>query len=171
MPVRNRIPRFGFTGITCPVFGLRPTRSFFSRTRKEPKDEIFTASPAISGQFYTPVAANEVVAARLVVGADNGVLTTPGVAATARTLAPAAYAKISGASPRPPSSSCTASSWKRHSFGEALFRKGDEGNAFHIVTQGQVEVWRDGALVATLRDVVAVLEKSAWDTVQAYAQP
>ncbi|MBL8307930.1 MAG: protein kinase [Rubrivivax sp.] len=40
--------------------------------------------------------------------------------------------------------------WKRHSFGEALFRKGDEGNAFHIVTQGQVEVYRDGKAVARL---------------------
>ena len=40
--------------------------------------------------------------------------------------------------------------WKRHSFGEALFRKGDSGNAFHIVTQGQVEVYRDGKAVARL---------------------
>jgi hypothetical protein len=40
--------------------------------------------------------------------------------------------------------------WQRHTFGQALFRKGEEGNTFHIVTQGQVEVFRDGKPVATL---------------------
>ena len=40
--------------------------------------------------------------------------------------------------------------WQRHSYGQALFRKGEEGNAFHIVTQGQVEVYRDGKSVASL---------------------
>ncbi|MBC7941807.1 MAG: protein kinase [Chitinophagaceae bacterium] len=40
--------------------------------------------------------------------------------------------------------------WERHGFGQALFRKGDEGKAFHIVTQGQVEVYRDGSKVASL---------------------
>ena len=40
--------------------------------------------------------------------------------------------------------------WQRHGFGAALFRKGDEGNAFHIVTQGQVDVYRDGSKVASL---------------------
>ena len=40
--------------------------------------------------------------------------------------------------------------WQRHGFGHALFRRGDEGNTFHIVTQGQVEVYRDGAKVASL---------------------
>ena len=40
--------------------------------------------------------------------------------------------------------------WQRHTFGQALFRKGDEGNSFHIVTQGQVEVYRDGKQVASL---------------------
>ncbi len=40
--------------------------------------------------------------------------------------------------------------WQRHAYGQALFRKGDEGNAFHIVTQGQVEVYRDGRSVAKL---------------------
>jgi eukaryotic-like serine/threonine-protein kinase len=40
--------------------------------------------------------------------------------------------------------------WQRHSYGQALFRKGDEGKAFHIVTQGQVDVFRDGKPVATL---------------------
>ena len=40
--------------------------------------------------------------------------------------------------------------WHRHSFGQALYRKGEEGNSFHIVTQGQVEVYRDGRSVASL---------------------
>ncbi len=40
--------------------------------------------------------------------------------------------------------------WQRHGFGAALFRKGEEGNAFHIITQGQVDVYRDGSKVATL---------------------
>lgn len=40
--------------------------------------------------------------------------------------------------------------WQRHSYGQALFRKGETGNAFHIVTQGQVEVLRDGKSVARL---------------------
>jgi serine/threonine protein kinase len=40
--------------------------------------------------------------------------------------------------------------WQRHTFGQALFRKGEEGNTFHIVTQGQVEVYRDGRAVASL---------------------
>jgi serine/threonine protein kinase len=40
--------------------------------------------------------------------------------------------------------------WQRHTYGQALFRKGEEGNAFHIVTQGQVEVYRDGKSVASL---------------------
>lgn len=40
--------------------------------------------------------------------------------------------------------------WQRHGFGAALFRKGDEGNTFHIITQGQVDVYRDGAKVASL---------------------
>jgi serine/threonine protein kinase len=40
--------------------------------------------------------------------------------------------------------------WQRHGFGQALFRKGEEGNTFHIITQGQVDVYRDGQLVASL---------------------
>lgn len=40
--------------------------------------------------------------------------------------------------------------WQRHGYGTALFRKGEEGNTFHIVTQGQVEVYRDGKPVAQL---------------------
>ncbi len=41
-------------------------------------------------------------------------------------------------------------SWHRHTYGQALYRKGEEGNSFHIVTQGQVEVYRDGRSVASL---------------------
>lgn len=40
--------------------------------------------------------------------------------------------------------------WHRHSYGQALYRKGGQGNSFHIVTQGQVEVYRDGRAVASL---------------------
>jgi serine/threonine protein kinase len=40
--------------------------------------------------------------------------------------------------------------WQRHGYGQALFRKGQEGNAFHIVTQGQVDVFRDGKPVASI---------------------
>jgi CRP-like cAMP-binding protein len=40
--------------------------------------------------------------------------------------------------------------WQRHTYGQALYRKGDEGNTFHIVTQGQVEVYRDGKAVASV---------------------
>ncbi len=40
--------------------------------------------------------------------------------------------------------------WQRHTYGQALYRKGEEGNSFHIVTQGQVEVYRDGKAVASL---------------------
>ena len=34
--------------------------------------------------------------------------------------------------------------WQRHGYGQALFRKGEAGKTFHIVTQGEVEVYRDG---------------------------
>ncbi len=40
--------------------------------------------------------------------------------------------------------------WQRHTYGQALYRKGEEGNTFHIVTQGQVEIYRDGRAVASL---------------------
>ncbi len=40
--------------------------------------------------------------------------------------------------------------WQRHTYGQALYRKGEEGNSFHIVTQGQVEIYRDGKAVASL---------------------
>ncbi len=48
--------------------------------------------------------------------------------------------------------------WQRHSFGQALYRKGEEGNTFHIITQGQVEVYRDGQLVASLGSGTSVGE-------------
>ncbi len=40
--------------------------------------------------------------------------------------------------------------WERHTFGEALYRRGETGSSFHIITQGQVEVFREGQLVARL---------------------
>ena len=40
--------------------------------------------------------------------------------------------------------------WQRFHFGHAIYRKGEEGNSFHILAQGQVEVFRDGTKVAQL---------------------
>ena len=40
--------------------------------------------------------------------------------------------------------------WQRFAFGHALYRKGEEGNSFHIIAQGAVEVFRDGKKVAQL---------------------
>lgn len=40
--------------------------------------------------------------------------------------------------------------WQRFSFGHALYRKGQEGNSFHIIALGQVDVYRDGQRVAQL---------------------
>ena len=40
--------------------------------------------------------------------------------------------------------------WQRFHFGHALYRKGEEGNSFHILAQGSVEVFRDGNKVAQL---------------------
>jgi len=40
--------------------------------------------------------------------------------------------------------------WKRHKYGAALYRRGQEGNSFHIIAQGQVEVYREGRRVAQL---------------------
>ena len=40
--------------------------------------------------------------------------------------------------------------WQRHPFGHALYKSGEEGNRFHIIAQGQVEVYRDGQRVAQL---------------------
>ena len=40
-------------------------------------------------------------------------------------------------------------SWQRHTFGQALYRKGQTGNTFHIIAQGRVEVYRDGRSVGS----------------------
>ncbi len=40
--------------------------------------------------------------------------------------------------------------WQRFTAGHALYRKGEEGSTFHILAQGTVEVFRDGARVALL---------------------
>jgi tRNA A-37 threonylcarbamoyl transferase component Bud32 len=40
--------------------------------------------------------------------------------------------------------------WQRYDFGHSLYRKGEEGNTFHILAQGEVEVFRDGRKVAHL---------------------
>ncbi len=40
--------------------------------------------------------------------------------------------------------------WQRCVFGHALYRHGEEGNSFHIIAQGQVDVYRDGQRVAQL---------------------
>lgn len=40
--------------------------------------------------------------------------------------------------------------WQRHGHGEALFRTGQAGRSFHVLTQGRLEVYRDGSSVASL---------------------
>lgn len=40
--------------------------------------------------------------------------------------------------------------WQRLKAGHALYRKGEQGQTFHIIAQGEIEVWRDGTKVATL---------------------
>jgi CRP-like cAMP-binding protein len=40
--------------------------------------------------------------------------------------------------------------WQRLPFGHAIYRKGEPGNTFHIIAQGEVEVYRDGQRVAQL---------------------
>ena len=40
--------------------------------------------------------------------------------------------------------------WQRHGFGDALYRKGDQGNTFHIIAQGEIDVFREGRRVAQL---------------------
>ncbi|MBV8123005.1 MAG: protein kinase [Burkholderiaceae bacterium] len=40
--------------------------------------------------------------------------------------------------------------WRRFPVGYALFKRGQEGNTFHIITQGEVEVIREDRHVATL---------------------
>jgi eukaryotic-like serine/threonine-protein kinase len=48
--------------------------------------------------------------------------------------------------------------WQRCPFGHALYRHGEEGNSFHIIAQGQVDVFRDGQRVAQLRPGTSVGE-------------
>jgi eukaryotic-like serine/threonine-protein kinase len=48
--------------------------------------------------------------------------------------------------------------WKRYPAGYALFKRGQEGNSFHIIAQGEVEVFRDGRQVATLGQGTSVGE-------------
>lgn len=48
--------------------------------------------------------------------------------------------------------------WKRYPVGYALFKRGQEGNSFHIIAQGEVEVFREGRLVATLGQGTSVGE-------------
>ena len=40
--------------------------------------------------------------------------------------------------------------WQRFPFGHALYSRGEEGRNFHIIAQGEVEVYRGGDKVATL---------------------
>ena len=48
--------------------------------------------------------------------------------------------------------------WRRFPPDHALYKKGQEGNTFHIIAQGDVEVWRDGNLVATMGQGTSVGE-------------
>jgi eukaryotic-like serine/threonine-protein kinase len=40
--------------------------------------------------------------------------------------------------------------WQRFDAGHVIYRKGDEGDAFHILALGEIEVWRDGERTAQL---------------------
>ena len=40
--------------------------------------------------------------------------------------------------------------WQRLHYGHRVYRRGQEGNTFHIIAQGEVEVFRDGQRVARL---------------------
>lgn len=40
--------------------------------------------------------------------------------------------------------------WQRHAFGHALYRRGEEGDDFHVIAEGEVTVYREGAQVAVL---------------------
>jgi hypothetical protein len=48
--------------------------------------------------------------------------------------------------------------WQRFPVGHAIYRKGEEGRTFHIVAQGEVEVFRDGKRVAVLGSGTSVGE-------------
>jgi eukaryotic-like serine/threonine-protein kinase len=40
--------------------------------------------------------------------------------------------------------------WERFHFGHALYRRGEEGRSFHVIAHGEVEVFREGQMVAQL---------------------
>jgi eukaryotic-like serine/threonine-protein kinase len=48
--------------------------------------------------------------------------------------------------------------WRRHAYGDALYRKGDVGNTFHIIASGAIEVYREGQRVAQLGSGTSVGE-------------
>ncbi len=48
--------------------------------------------------------------------------------------------------------------WRRFPVDHALYKKGQEGNTFHIIAQGAVEVFRDGVKVASLGQGTSVGE-------------
>ena len=48
--------------------------------------------------------------------------------------------------------------WQRFAYGHPLYRVGEEGNSFHIIAQGEVEVFRDGKKVAQLGSGTSVGE-------------
>ncbi|WP_457418433.1 serine/threonine-protein kinase [Roseateles sp. P5_E7] len=48
--------------------------------------------------------------------------------------------------------------WKRYPLGHALFKRGQEGSSFHIIARGEVQVYRDNRLVATLGQGTSVGE-------------
>jgi serine/threonine protein kinase len=48
--------------------------------------------------------------------------------------------------------------WRRYLVGYSLFKRGQEGNSFHIIAQGEVEVFREGWLAATLGQGTSVGE-------------
>jgi hypothetical protein len=48
--------------------------------------------------------------------------------------------------------------WKRYPEGHPLFKRGQEGNSFHIIAQGEVQVHRDNRIVATLGQGTSVGE-------------
>ena len=48
--------------------------------------------------------------------------------------------------------------WQRFPLDHALYKKGQAGNTFHIIAQGEVEVFRDGAHVASLGQGTSVGE-------------
>jgi eukaryotic-like serine/threonine-protein kinase len=48
--------------------------------------------------------------------------------------------------------------WARHNYGDALFRKGEQGDRFYIIAQGKVEVYREGQRVAKMGSGTSVGE-------------